>query len=268
MKKFDKIFKKRLEKILIDSGLINDEIADHAQSVHTESGKLIGDILIEGGYVTEDDIARELSRQLQLPFLTLENYSVAKGTVEMLPPEILHRYQILPIDVFGDTMSVAMSQHLTLEAFREIQGKANRDITFFVARISRVRKSLDEFVPMDKATLEKIRKTKKKVEKDVKPASWTDIFDTANKNVAGEGAPKPKKPSTGLGLFDTANTKVMENLQKPDDKGKKGKKPSSGLGLFDTAHKNVMDGLRKTEAKPKPKPKPKPKEEDKEKKKG
>jgi hypothetical protein len=247
MKKFDKIFKKRLEKILMDGGLINSEIADHAQSTSAESGRLIGDVLVDQGYVKEEDIARELSAQLQLPFLMLENYNISKGTMESLPPELMHRYQVIPVDVFGDTLSLAISQHLSLEAFREIQDKTSLSLTFFVALISKVRDTLKDLVPVDDSKLKEIRE--QKTAPAQKPASWTDIFDTANKSVMGmDAVPKKDKKGKGLDIFDTANTKVMKNLQpksavppvgaKPPGPGKP-KKPDAGGGLdiFDTAQK-------------------------------
>ncbi|MHC4777312.1 MAG: GspE/PulE/PilB domain-containing protein [Planctomycetota bacterium] len=256
MKKFDKIFKKRLEKILIDGGLINNEIAEHAQSVCAESGKLLGEVLVEQGYVKEEDIARELSAQLQLPFLMLENYNISKGTISALPTDILHRYQILPVDIFGETMSVAMSQHLTLEAFRDLQEKSNLEITFFVALISKVREGLAEMAPIDDSKIEEIRAQKS--EEPSKPASWTDIFDTANKSVMGMDAlPKKEKKARGLDLFDTANTKVMKNLQPkpagkpkpsagqpapPEGKGKANPKAKGGaLGIFESGQQKVDD---------------------------
>ncbi|MHC4598940.1 MAG: GspE/PulE/PilB domain-containing protein [Planctomycetota bacterium] len=273
MKKFDKIFKKRFEKILIDSGLINMEIAEHAQSVSAESGKLIGDVLVEQGYVKEEDIARELSAQLQLPFLMLENYNISKGMTDNLPSDILHRYQILPVDLFGDTMSVAMSQHLTLDAFREVQEKSSHDVTFFVALISKVRSTLDELVPIDDSKLQEIRK--QKAVETTKPASWTDIFDTANKSVMGMDALQKKdkekdKAKKGLDIFDSANTKVMKQLQpkpavpkggqKARPKGspavnpkaapkaapqKPAGKSGGGLDIFDSAQKKVSETMKK-----------------------
>lgn len=218
MKKNDKIFKKRLENILLEAGLINEEIAEHARGRQAETGDLIGDILVQEGYVTEEDVARELSRVLQLPFLSLDNYRVTKGAVDGLPRELLHRHQFVPVDRFGDTLSLAISQHLTLDAFKEIQDALKSDLTFFVALISRVQAALQEFAPMDMA---EVRELRKQAAVAPKPSSWTDIFDTANKTVEKSLGPTERKkqdgekPSAALNIFDTANTKIMKNLKKP-----------------------------------------------------
>jgi len=208
MKKFDKIFKKRLESLLIEAGLINEEIAEHVRNRERESGDLIGEILVTEGYVREEDVARELSRILQLPFLTIENYRVSSKTVEAIPKDLLHRHQVVPVDQFGDTYSIAMGQHLTLEGFKEIQAAAGGEVTFFVALMSKVKNLLNEIVPMEAAKVADLRR--QKASTAGKPSSWTDIFDTANKTVIkGLDDKAPKKP-TGLGIFDTGNKTVMK----------------------------------------------------------
>jgi len=224
MKKFDKIFKKRLEKILIDGGLINNEIAEHVRSVEAETGKLIGEVLVEEGYVSEEDIARELSRNLQLPYLTLANYNISKKLVEQLPAELLHKHQVIPVDRFGDTMSVAMSQHLTLEGFKEVREKADGDVTFFVSLISQVKDLLKEFAPVDEGKLEALRK--KKTERQ-KPSSWTDIFDTANKSVSGSagGGRKAETACRGAGYLRHGE---HEGDAEPDAQGQGGEGGEKG----------------------------------------
>ena len=173
----------------------------------------------------------------------LENYNISKGMVDNLPNDLLHRYQVLPVDLFGDTMSVAMSQHLTLEAFHDLQEKSNHDITFFVALISKVRNALSELVPIDDSKLQEIRK--QKAVQTTKASSWTDIFDTANKSVMGTDALQKKdKGKKGLDLFDTANIKVMKNLQ-PKVIPKKPAAQGGGLDIFDMAQKKVADGIKK-----------------------
>lgn len=242
MKKFEKIFKKRLENLLIDGGLINLEIAEHARNIEAETGQLVGDILVNEGYVSEEEIARELARNLQLPYLDLPSYNISKKLVEDFSAEILHKLQVIPVDRFGNTLTMSMSQHLSPDSYREILEKAACEVTFYVSRISHVRDRLKELAPVDESTLEDLRK--KKLGRG-KPSSWTDIFDTASQGVApvtgGGDGPVKRKPA-GLDIFDTANTKVIQNL-KPGDTPKK--RPSGpALDIFDTAHRNVLDKMK------------------------
>jgi hypothetical protein len=215
MKKFDKIFKKSLETILLEAGLINDEIFQHVQRVQEDTGRLPGDILIDEKYCTETDIARELARQLQLPFLEIDRYSLTKGLIDSYPPELLHRLQIVPVDRFGGTVAFAMAQHMSMDGFKQLQAVETGEISFYVSMMGKVRDLLDKMVPFDKAKIWESLK-KKKEESKPKPASWTDIFDTANKNVV-QGMKRDTKITARLDIFDTANKKIIEGLKKPDE---------------------------------------------------
>ena len=214
--------------ILIGSGLINDEISSHAQSVTEQTGRLIGDVLVEEGYCKEQDIARELSRNLQLPYLDLRNYNLSTKLVEEFPAEILQKHQVIPVDRFGATVAMAMAQHLSAEGFKEIQDAAGVDVSFFVSLISQVRENLDKMAPVDKAKIFELRKNKPapaaapEQTKAARAASWTDIFDTANKNVTRtitRPAAGKRDTMTGLDICDSLNKKVIEGLKK-DDKPK------------------------------------------------
>ncbi|MCU0723198.1 MAG: hypothetical protein MUC63_06235 [Planctomycetes bacterium] len=214
MKKFDKIFKKNLETIILEAGLINEEIYQHVQKVQQDSGRPPGDILVEEKYCTETDIARELARNLQLPYLEIDKYTMVKGLFDGFPPELLHRLQVVPIDRFGATVAFAMSQHMTPEGFKELQATVEGgEISFYVALMSKVSDLLDKMIPVDKAKVWESQK--KKEEPKPKSASWTDIFDTANKNIV-QGMKRDTKITARLDIFDTANRKVIDGLKRGD----------------------------------------------------
>jgi len=228
VKKFDKIFKKKLDGILIDSGLINEEISRHAQAITAQTGKLIGDVLVDEGYCKEQDIARELSRNLQLPYLDLRNYNLSSKLVEEFPAEILQKHQVIPVDRFGATVAMAMSQHLSPEGYKEVQDAAGVDVSFFVSLISQVKDNLEKMAPVEMSRIFALRKNKPapssapEQPKATRAASWTDIFDTANKNVTRtmtRPASAKRDTMTGLDIFDSLNKKVIEGLKK-DDKPK------------------------------------------------
>jgi hypothetical protein len=202
MKKFDKIFKKNLETILLEAALINDEIFQHVQRVQEDTGRLPGDILVEEKYCTEIDIARELARHLQLPYLEIDKYAVAKGLFDGYPPELLHRLQVVPVDRFGSTVAFAMSQHMSPDGFKTLQGTVDGgEISFYVALMSKVRDLLDKMIPVDKTKLWESQRRKVEDQKP-KPASWTDIFDTANKNIV-QGMKRDTKITARLDIFDS-----------------------------------------------------------------
>jgi len=103
-----------------------------------------------------------------------------KQVLEKVPRKVLHKHQVFPVDEFGDTIVLTLSQSLTSDGFREVQGSTTMEVMFYVSKISHVRKSLEEMLPYDAKLVEAERKQKAAA---AQPSTWTDIFDTANKNI-------------------------------------------------------------------------------------
>ena len=64
--------KKRIGEILIENGTITQEqLQKGLEFQKTIPGKLLGKILIEMGFVTEEDIVVALAAQLNIPYLPI-----------------------------------------------------------------------------------------------------------------------------------------------------------------------------------------------------
>ena len=61
--------RKRLGDILVDAGLITADQLQDALSKQKTLGKRLGKVLVESGLATEDSIANTLARQMNIPFL-------------------------------------------------------------------------------------------------------------------------------------------------------------------------------------------------------
>ncbi|MFW6255532.1 MAG: type IV-A pilus assembly ATPase PilB, partial [Candidatus Sumerlaeota bacterium] len=68
----------------------------------------LGKILMEMGVATEWDIAATLGKQLNVPFITLSQYEIDQEVLESIPKEIILKYNIVPVDKTGDTLTVAL----------------------------------------------------------------------------------------------------------------------------------------------------------------
>ena len=71
-----RINNKPLGELLLDRGIINQSQFDQGLALQREKGGLIGEILVELGFVKEDDIAQALTAQYGFPYLPLGNYDV------------------------------------------------------------------------------------------------------------------------------------------------------------------------------------------------
>jgi MSHA biogenesis protein MshE len=64
----------RLGDLLVEHKLISETQLATALEEQKKSGRKLGRVLIESGYVKEDDLLSLLSRQLAIPFVDLSAY--------------------------------------------------------------------------------------------------------------------------------------------------------------------------------------------------
>ena len=112
--------RKRISDILIESGLITQHQVDHALVLQKNKHKRLGKILVELGYVTELQIAEALSKQLTLPLVDCEQRKIPDEVKTLVPKEIAEKKIIMPLEIQGKNLLLAMADPLDWETVGEI----------------------------------------------------------------------------------------------------------------------------------------------------
>src|SRR5690606_20140651 len=106
---------------LVRDHIISDDQLEIALAQQTEIGGSLGRIIIDSGYATEYDLAAALGRQLEVPFITLSHYEIDPGILDSIPAEIVRKYQIIPVDKTGDTLTVALADPSNIVLIDELR---------------------------------------------------------------------------------------------------------------------------------------------------
>ena len=108
--------RKRLGDLLVEEGIVTDEQLGQALSAQKNTGRKLGDTLIELGFLSEQQMLTFLSQQLALPLIDLSRATVDIDAVQLLPEVHARRLRALVIGQTGDTLRVAMSDPADLFA--------------------------------------------------------------------------------------------------------------------------------------------------------
>ena len=101
--------KKLIGDILLEKGVISQEQLDEALNVQKNTTEQIGRILTDLGHVTDRDVLRAHAEQLGIPFLELDQTSVDEDVAKAIPQSVVQRYNAVPIRRSGNRLTVAMS---------------------------------------------------------------------------------------------------------------------------------------------------------------
>ncbi|MGY2573986.1 GspE/PulE family protein [Vibrio sp. C8] len=108
--------RKRLGDLLVEEGIVTDEQLGQALSAQKNTGRKLGDTLIELGFLSEQQMLSFLSQQLAIPLIDLSRATVDIDAVQLLSEVHARRLRALVIGRSGDTLRVAMSDPADLFA--------------------------------------------------------------------------------------------------------------------------------------------------------
>ena len=136
---------KQLGELLLDRGIINRAQLDQALDVQREKGGLIGEILVELGFVREDDIAQSLTAQYGFPYLPLSNYDVNLDITSIIPGRVARQYLLVPIDKIGNNLTLAMSNPLNVQAIEDVELLSGCSVQTFVSTSSDIKRAIEKY---------------------------------------------------------------------------------------------------------------------------
>jgi type IV pilus assembly protein PilB len=98
---------------LINAGIITREqlektLMQQRQRKDTAKSGVLGQLLVENGYCSEEDIARIIAKNTGSYFITLSSHAVDMSAANLITPEIAVKYQALPIGFENGKLLVAM----------------------------------------------------------------------------------------------------------------------------------------------------------------
>jgi len=135
--------KVRLGEILVQQKLLSEDQLGLALAEQKRSGRKLGRVFIDSGYVTEEQIAGALARQLNIPYINLKFYNINADLVRLLPETQARRFRALVLEDRHGTLLVGMSDPTDLFAYDEIARLVKQNIELAVVNETEVLAAID-----------------------------------------------------------------------------------------------------------------------------
>jgi MSHA biogenesis protein MshE len=135
--------KVRIGNLLVQEKLISQEQLGLALEQQKRSGRKLGRVLIENGFVTEEAISETLAKQLKIPYINLKHYNVNLSVARTLPEMQARRFRALLLEDKGSTYLVAMADPTDLFAYDEIARLLKREIELVLVNENQVLETMD-----------------------------------------------------------------------------------------------------------------------------
>ncbi len=99
----------KLGEMLVEAGLLTQEQLDATLKNQVIYGGRLGTNLIELEYLSEEDLARFLSKKLELPCTSKEQLmSITPDIIQLIPKEVADKYKVVPLGRDRKRLTLAM----------------------------------------------------------------------------------------------------------------------------------------------------------------
>lgn len=135
--------KKRIGEILLEGGCLSPENLEEALEHQKKEGGMIGQILIRLGYISEESLISAICKQLHFPYIPLSNYSINMDAAVMLGEEFCRRHMMIVFDQDDKKIFLSVSDPLNEAGVEEVAKKTNLKPQVFVSTPSEIYSMMD-----------------------------------------------------------------------------------------------------------------------------
>ena len=128
----------RLGTLLVSKGYLTPEQLSAALSESQRSGDLLGIVLLREELIFEDELARTLSQQLSIPYISIGRVGIDASVTRLLPAEVGAAAAAIPVRAMGVTLQVAFADPTDPQALEQV-GRYLPRIEVAVAELTDIR---------------------------------------------------------------------------------------------------------------------------------
>ncbi len=202
--------KKKLGEMLMEAGLIDTLQLDSALGHQRNWGGKLGSVLVELGFITEENLAGFIEKQLHHPCVGISSITVPEEAVNAVKADIAKKYTVFPINLEGNTVTLAMMDPTDLRVIDELQFVVGKKIKPALALESEIKKAIRRYYEGEKIERKQYR---------IMPKKETTVEETVD--VKGQPEEKIFEKEEFVAREETQATKDEPKMETVEKKEKK-----------------------------------------------
>ena len=108
-------------------------------------GKGLGQLLIDNGTLSEEDILEVLEQQLDTKRVYLDMVEIDQKVVQLIPESISKKYNLVAFGMENNKLKVAMSDPLNIFAIDDAKISSGFDVTVYIASTKDINNTINKY---------------------------------------------------------------------------------------------------------------------------
>lgn len=124
--------RKRLGEILVDMGIITQDQVEAALKIQKQEGGLLGAVLIKMKFVTESDIAIALAKQNSIPYIPVNVCEINKTILKLVDASYALAKRCIPLDRIAKVLLVVCADPTQQYIVTDIEEKTGLRVQLLI----------------------------------------------------------------------------------------------------------------------------------------
>ncbi len=137
--------RERIGQLLIEKKLITKDQLTEALKLQKEKKERLGELLVNLGYISKDSLLECLSIELNIPAVHLARTKIPAEVVMLVPKKMADRYCLIPVAVSANSISIAMSDPVNLNAIDDVRHATGKVVHPLLAIDKDVREAIEQY---------------------------------------------------------------------------------------------------------------------------
>ena len=130
---------------LVSENIITTEQLKTAREHQQEHGGRLDSILINLGFVQDDDVTSILSKQYGVPSINLSFFEIDQGTIKLISADVAQKYMILPLSRVGSTLTIATSDPTNVFVMDDIKFMTGFNVEPVLATEAAIHEAIEKY---------------------------------------------------------------------------------------------------------------------------
>lgn len=178
----------RLAEVLHERGLAGLDAIRELLQLSKDGGMPFCEALVTSNLVSDWDLSKVVCETFQLPFLPVDLINPNLAALEEVDGEFFRKHQIVPVDIFGQVLTVAMPALVPAEVLAHVSALTDFVVLPMVGTVESNRRWINEHMSTGPAP-------------DL-AGGWESMFDAADAEVTAD-------VSDGLGVLDEPEGPIL-----------------------------------------------------------
>ena len=148
-------------QLLVNAGIISHEDLEKALVEHKRTGEFLATTVVKMKLAPEEAVFSILGEQIGVPYINLRKIEPDAQALEKVPARFALHYKIFPVKLYDNTLEIAISDPLNIQALDDIRLLLNLDVKPYLAYEETIMDMIRRYYGLGAGTVEGLQKRQK-----------------------------------------------------------------------------------------------------------